>query len=305
MDTARKKRGEGLSASVSAVRHTLTKPARGVRLTGIKLATLRRVARTAVHSRFAPRRMHQRRQQLRAGEVTALVGREAFGGHETAAGTPIRASNGPSGSGAFARLARAGRVGNQEYTQTSLRAGAAARLQASSGKAKALRAGQTNWPTRGAAAAAQAIKAKRYAAGPHPWILPPPESGKRRETIANDGGNGVAPGAAGSVAIFEPRWAVTAGLSGDRAKVFGADTGHGTIASFGIAGGLPGTEVPAPSSNTTDGGRERMSGDVYLDGTRVGRWLEDLMDRQAGRPPAGPTSFDSRMSQGWTGLGVA
>jgi hypothetical protein len=44
-----------------------------------------------------------------------------------------------------------------------------------------------------------------------------------------------------------------------------------------------------------------MQGDVYLDGTRMGRWVADRLAREAGRPAGGGTAFDPRMGVAWPG----
>jgi hypothetical protein len=49
----------------------------------------------------------------------------------------------------------------------------------------------------------------------------------------------------------------------------------------------------APSSPT--------GGDVFLDGTRLGHWLASTLAREAGRPPAGGSSFDPRLGISWPG----
>ncbi len=41
-------------------------------------------------------------------------------------------------------------------------------------------------------------------------------------------------------------------------------------------------------------------GDVYLDGTLVGRWIADHLAREATRPPAGATGFDTRLTPAWS-----
>ncbi len=43
------------------------------------------------------------------------------------------------------------------------------------------------------------------------------------------------------------------------------------------------------------------TGDVYLDGTRLGHWVASNLARQASRPPAGGTSFDPRLGISWPG----
>ena len=44
-----------------------------------------------------------------------------------------------------------------------------------------------------------------------------------------------------------------------------------------------------------------LSGDVILDGARVGRWMTSTLARQAARPPAGPTGPDPRQTPLWSG----
>lgn len=71
-----------------------------------------------------------------------------------------------------------------------------------------------------------------------------------------------------------------AGLNGDR-----------------FDGGMALTAPAAPPI----GGRARLQGDVFLDGSKVGTWVESLIERRAGRPPVGPTGFDPRLSAMWGG----
>ena len=42
-------------------------------------------------------------------------------------------------------------------------------------------------------------------------------------------------------------------------------------------------------------------GDVYLDGTRVGRWISDRLAREVDRPQVGVTGFDPRVGPAWPG----
>ncbi len=63
----------------------------------------------------------------------------------------------------------------------------------------------------------------------------------------------------------------------------------------------PSYAPPAPSSRSSETG---MRGDVFLDGTRVGRWMSEQMARDAGRPNTGPTGFDPRRSPAWPGAAV-
>jgi hypothetical protein len=43
------------------------------------------------------------------------------------------------------------------------------------------------------------------------------------------------------------------------------------------------------------------SGDVFLDGSRLGTWIANHLARQASRPPSGATGFDPRMGIAWPG----
>jgi hypothetical protein len=42
-------------------------------------------------------------------------------------------------------------------------------------------------------------------------------------------------------------------------------------------------------------------GDVFLDGTRVGRWMSDRLARDVDRPQSGVTGFDPRLGPAWPG----
>lgn len=74
----------------------------------------------------------------------------------------------------------------------------------------------------------------------------------------------------------------------------GADNG-------GPVGGMAANMPAAPAG----GGRSRLRGDVYLDGAKVGTWMESMIERQVGRPPVGPTGFDPRLSPMWGGATVS
>lgn len=63
----------------------------------------------------------------------------------------------------------------------------------------------------------------------------------------------------------------------------------------------PSYAPPAASPRSREAG---MRGDVFLDGTRVGRWMSEQMARDAGRPNTGPTGFDPRRSPAWPGAAV-
>ncbi len=65
------------------------------------------------------------------------------------------------------------------------------------------------------------------------------------------------------------------------------------------AGNAPAAPAASAREQTT------MSGDVILDGQKVGRWMSDRMTRDVGRPPNGPTGFDPSRSPAWPGATVA
>ncbi len=58
----------------------------------------------------------------------------------------------------------------------------------------------------------------------------------------------------------------------------------------------------APPANMRE--QQHMEGDVYLDGTLVGRWISRFLSREASRSPAGPTGFDKRRSPLMPGASV-
>jgi hypothetical protein len=62
---------------------------------------------------------------------------------------------------------------------------------------------------------------------------------------------------------------------------------------------IPSWHWVAPVGARESGGP--MQGDVYLDGTRMGRWIADRLAREAGRPAGGGTAFDPRMGVAWPG----
>ncbi len=59
------------------------------------------------------------------------------------------------------------------------------------------------------------------------------------------------------------------------------------------------TEPASPVAAATPSGPTQ--GDVYLDGTRVGRWMSDRLARDVNRPQAGVTGFDPRLGPTWPG----
>ncbi len=71
-----------------------------------------------------------------------------------------------------------------------------------------------------------------------------------------------------------------------------------------MAAPMPAAYAPAaPTAPTRE--QPTISGDVILDGQKVGRWMSDRMTRDAGRPPNGPTGFDPSRSPAWPGATVA
>jgi hypothetical protein len=72
-----------------------------------------------------------------------------------------------------------------------------------------------------------------------------------------------------------------------------------------VATGINGTAMPRQAAPPpTEPRQVQLSGDVFLDGEYVGRWLSDWMTRAVDRPTAGPTFFDSRQSPAWGGAAI-
>ncbi len=65
-------------------------------------------------------------------------------------------------------------------------------------------------------------------------------------------------------------------------------------------GGVAPRAFAPPAAPSAQGGGP-TGGDVFLDGTRVGSWIADHLAREAGRPQAGGTAFDPRLSPAWPG----
>lgn len=100
-------------------------------------------------------------------------------------------------------------------------------------------------------------------------------------------------------------------------RIAGLDSGGGLLGS--IAAGLnltrPGQvmersgvsaaeQYRAPSTAPRESGAERGGGVVMLDGRLVGQWLTDRMGRDAARPNAGMTGFNTRQGAAWSPSGV-
>jgi hypothetical protein len=58
---------------------------------------------------------------------------------------------------------------------------------------------------------------------------------------------------------------------------------------------------PAAAPVASSAAAGPVQGDVYLDGTRMGRWMADHLAREADRPQTGVTGFDSRLGLAWPG----
>ncbi len=62
---------------------------------------------------------------------------------------------------------------------------------------------------------------------------------------------------------------------------------------------------PRPSDNdsnsnsNTEAAAGGLSGEISLDGLRLGRWMADALARMTERPPSGPTGIDPRAAPGW------
>lgn len=65
-----------------------------------------------------------------------------------------------------------------------------------------------------------------------------------------------------------------------------------TVAPAPRASAAPAAPTPTPGPT---------GGDVYLDGTRMGRWISDQLARDVGRPQAGTAGVDPRLSAIWPG----
>ena len=61
----------------------------------------------------------------------------------------------------------------------------------------------------------------------------------------------------------------------------------------------PTARRPEPAGSFAQGGPTQ--GDVFLDGTRVGRWMADTLARAVSGPASGSTAFDPHMSAAWPG----
>jgi hypothetical protein len=63
---------------------------------------------------------------------------------------------------------------------------------------------------------------------------------------------------------------------------------------------FPSAVPPAPDARNT-----AMQGDVYLDSTRLGKWVVDHLTKSIERPRAGTTGFDPTLSATWPGASIS
>ena len=61
----------------------------------------------------------------------------------------------------------------------------------------------------------------------------------------------------------------------------------------------PGAVPPSPRGDTKMAG---LSGDIMLDGSRLGRWVSDSLTKMVERAPSGSTGVDPRASPGWPAI---
>ena len=61
-------------------------------------------------------------------------------------------------------------------------------------------------------------------------------------------------------------------------------------------------QAPTAAQQPTSTSNPPSQGDVFLDGARVGRWIVNMLAREASRPQSGATPFDARMGPSWPGM---
>jgi hypothetical protein len=90
-----------------------------------------------------------------------------------------------------------------------------------------------------------------------------------------------------------------------RSAVNGRSDKSGLDGASKLAGGSqPALTASAAAGDAAAGPPVRISGDVYLDGNRIGRWIGEQLDRAASRPGIGGSHFDSRQSPSWGGTSL-
>jgi hypothetical protein len=71
--------------------------------------------------------------------------------------------------------------------------------------------------------------------------------------------------------------------------------------------GQPGSQIaslPSAVPPPAEPQRAALQGDVYLDGSRLGRWIVNHLAKAAERPRAGATGFDPRLTATWPGAPI-
>ena len=122
------------------------------------------------------------------------------------------------------------------------------------------------------------------------------------------------PGTAPMVAGHEPRAggrrraaaqpfappAATFQTAASKAPAGANDSSGDSTAALPYAAAITGSESSAvgglPNARFEQNGAGQIQGDVYLDGTLLGRWMSRALSREAGRPPTGGAWFDPRRS---------
>lgn len=61
-------------------------------------------------------------------------------------------------------------------------------------------------------------------------------------------------------------------------------------------------DEPLATSSADAGAGAPLSGDLWIDGSLLGRWLGETMARESARPPASARQFNSRMMPRWPGI---
>jgi len=70
----------------------------------------------------------------------------------------------------------------------------------------------------------------------------------------------------------------------------------------GAAASDPGAQAaPDPGGDRAEGGGGAVEGELHVDGALLGRFVAEMLGREAGRPQAGMTGFDPLVSPAWPG----
>lgn len=113
-----------------------------------------------------------------------------------------------------------------------------------------------------------------------------------------------AAGQAGGAIWPQPTGAQYPGSTWSRSAMAPAIQGGDWPSQAGSSDESAAAKSPVGASSAAPPPRQAQGptgGDVFLDGTRVGRWLSDTLAREAGGPATGGTGFDPRLSPTWPG----